>query len=107
MFSFTSLRKVIEMRGAANLDWTDAGMIAGNDYFHPFCYDLKRKRRLMPSRHYKPIWVLEAEEMQSELDVTRNRRLRESAEWATMERAIYSNAKTTIPLDIFGVEWAD
>jgi hypothetical protein len=110
-----NITKFIHMTGAANIGWTEAGCIAGNDPYpgRDACRsDMERKRhRIRMDRFYKPIWVEDAEEMQAQLDLTRQRVMLERAEEFEIERMLTAGRiaeashKTRELLQVFDLEW--
>jgi hypothetical protein len=109
-----NITKFIHMTGAANIGWTEAGCIAGNDPYPGrdacgYAMELKRHRIRM-DRFYKPIWVEEAEEMQAQLDLTRQRVMLERAEEFEIERILTAGRlkepeQKTPGLELFDLEW--
>ena len=115
-----SITRFIEVTGAANIGWTEAGCIEGNDPHNgrDACgYLLAYRTHPIPTnRFYKPIWVEEAEEMYAALDETRARIELEEEPQRELERRIADAHNRSLaniaqeklaPVDVFQLEWDD
>jgi hypothetical protein len=98
----TSLRQLVK-QGSVNVGWTEAGCIAGNDYYPDpgYYHHIRWTKRTthwsqLPQRHYVPQWRLEESAMYAEVEET-GRRLKaldeyeNAREHAKTERKNYEN----------------
>jgi hypothetical protein len=115
----TSLRQLVK-QGSVNVGWTEAGCIAGNDYYPDpgYYHHIRWTKRTthwsqLPQRHYVPQWRLEESAMYAEVEET-GRRLRALTEHRDREDQMISEALATVNrvkqteqpiLDLFNLDW--
>ena len=126
----TSLRQLVK-QGSVNVGWTEAGCIAGNDYYPDpgYYHHIRWTKRTthwsqLPQRHYVPQWRLEESAMYAEVEETgrrlkaldeyENARERAKTEYRDRENQMISEAIATVNrvkqteqpiLDLFNLDW--
>lgn len=107
------IRRFIEVTGAANVGWTEAGHIEGNDphngsnAFTSYTFVCRYPVRM--DRFYVPSWVEEERQMYASLDETRASVTLAREEELKIDRMVAdahrSPEENPVPLDIFELEW--
>jgi hypothetical protein len=111
-----NITRFIQVTGAANVGWTEAGHIRGNDFHNGSSthWSYGGEARFFPvrmDRFYKPMWVEQAEDMAAELDETRNRLMWEMEKGWKVDRMMAEAHRRSlsedkaVPLEVFDLEW--
>lgn len=85
-----SITRFIQVTGAANIGWTEAGLIAGNDYHNGgnacTAYSSVVRHPVRAGRFYVPTWVEEDRRQKMVADAARAH-------------------ENPAPIDVFDLEW--
>ncbi len=106
------IARFIEVTGAANIGWTEAGLIEGNDPYNGadtvYWPPGRSSRPARVDRFYKPVWIKEAEDMYAQLELTRANIAREQREQRKIDKLIadaHPRSDTSGLTDLFSLEW--
>lgn len=108
-----NITRFIEVTGAANVGWTEAGLIEGNDFHNGgtsyALYARPVRHPVRMDRFYVPVWVEEARQMYAALDETIARVEAEYVEDRELDKMLDDARQVLldnqVPLEVFELEW--